>query len=132
EGGAEELRRRRQRRGKPAEPEDGAPGGRSDATRDITAEEVARALLSGPIRPPADAPTIVLGEASPVALASGDPSAEKDEERPQDASDSSLIHHASSISSAAVRLPGQSESSSLSESGRGDLASGARLGHQVG
>src|SRR5262249_27248081 len=56
----------------------------------------------------------------------------KDEGRPQDASPSSLIPHPSSLSSSAtVRLPGQSEASSLNESGHQYWQSVARIGMQV-
>jgi WD40 repeat protein/tetratricopeptide (TPR) repeat protein len=55
----------------------------------------------------------------------------KDEEKQQDGSDSSFILQPSSLSSATARLPGQSEASTLSESGSQYWQSVARVGMQV-
>src|SRR5262249_25144463 len=80
---------------------------------------VARGLLSGEFRTPK--PAAEKDEGGRM----------KDEERQQGASDSSFILHPSSFSSATIHLPGQTEGSTLSESGNPYWRSIARVGLQV-
>jgi WD40 repeat protein/serine/threonine protein kinase len=119
----DELRRLRRPRGKQAPTQIDARGRPTKITRDISAVDVARSLLSGEFRrpEPAEAPTIAPGE----------PPVEKDEGRQQAASDSSFVPPSLSLSPAPVRLPGQSDSSTLSESGNQYWQSVARVGMQV-
>ncbi len=115
----DELRHLRRPRGKQAPTQDEVPGRPTNGTRDVSAVDVARRLLSGEF------------------TASGGPQKDeggrrKDEARQQDACDSSFILHPSSLSSSAtVRMPGQSEPSTLSETGSQYWQSVARVGMQV-
>jgi serine/threonine protein kinase/WD40 repeat protein/Flp pilus assembly protein TadD len=111
----DELRRLRQPRGKQAPTLDDALGRRADGTRDLSAVHVARSLLSGQFRSPEPTGSVTI--AQPLAPAKADlgPSS------PVRAADSSPT----------VRLPGQSETSTLSESGRQYWHSVARIGTQV-
>jgi serine/threonine protein kinase/WD40 repeat protein len=125
-----ELRRLRQPRGQHAPTQGDTPGRPTNVTRDISAGDAARSLLTGEFRP--SEPTGAL------TLAPGEPAAEKDEGgrwkvegRKQDASASSFILHPSSFSSAPIHLPGQKEASTLSESGSQYWQSVARIGVQV-
>jgi eukaryotic-like serine/threonine-protein kinase len=115
----DELRRLRQPRGKHAPTLGDAPGRRTPGTREVSAADVARGLLSGESRQsgPADDLTAAPDAASPVASAPGDPAA------------SSSVRAADT--SATIRLPGQTEGSTLSESGRQYWQSVARVGVQV-
>jgi WD40 repeat protein/serine/threonine protein kinase len=113
----DELRHLRQTRGHPAPTQGDTPGSPTHATRDFSAVEVARGLLSG------------------AFTASGGQQKEeggrRKDEKSKDASDSSLILPPSSFSSATIRLPGQSEASTLSEQGSQYWQSVARVGTQV-
>jgi serine/threonine protein kinase/WD40 repeat protein/tetratricopeptide (TPR) repeat protein len=125
-----ELRRLRLPRGKQAPTQGDVPGRPTNITRDRSAVDVARALLSGEFRRP---------ERSGVLTAAPDEPAEerdegrgmRDEGRQQDASGSSLIPRPSLSSSATIHLPGQSGGSSLSESSNQYWQSVARVGLQV-
>jgi serine/threonine protein kinase len=114
-----ELRRLRQPRGKQALTRGDAPGRRTDCTREVSAVAVARGLLSGEFRPPepVTALTIAPGEASPVVSAPG------------------VLGAPSSVrvadTSATIQLPGETEGSTLSESGSQYWQSVARVGMQV-
>jgi WD40 repeat protein/serine/threonine protein kinase len=120
----DELRRLRQPRGKHAPTQAGAPGGPTNARRDISVADVARGLLSGEFR----RSELVADLTAPAA----EPAGEGDEGRRQVAPDSSLILHPSSLSSSAtIHLPGQTEASTLSESGHQYWQSVARVGVQV-
>jgi hypothetical protein len=123
----DELRRLRQPRGKPAPTHGDAPGRPADRTRDVSAVDVARGLLSGEFRQPGPGGNLT---AAPEEKDEG--GRMKDEGREQDTPDSSFILHPSSLSSSAtIRLPGQTEASALSESGRQYWQSVARIGMQV-
>jgi serine/threonine protein kinase/formylglycine-generating enzyme required for sulfatase activity len=119
----DELRRLRQPRGKTDPTQGDTPGQPTKVTRDVSAVDVAHGLLTGEFRQPASART--------VTTVSGKSAEEKDGGSQKDTSDSSLIDHRSSISSATIRLPGQIETSTLSESGRPYWQSVARIGMQV-
>jgi WD40 repeat protein/serine/threonine protein kinase len=110
-----ELRRLRQPRGKPALTLAEAPGRLTHGTRDVSAVAVARGLLSGEFRPPepVGAPTTPAAEPA-VNAHLGAPA-------PARAADAS----------ATILLPGQTEASTLSESGREYWQSVARVGMQV-
>jgi serine/threonine protein kinase/Flp pilus assembly protein TadD len=127
----DELRRLRQPRGKEAPTQDVAPGRATNFTRDMSAVDVARALLSGEFRRPErpGAPTIAPDE---PAEERNQGRGMRDEGRQQDASHSSLLPPPSPLSSSAtIHLPGQSGGSSLSESGQQYWQSVARVGMQV-
>jgi WD40 repeat protein/serine/threonine protein kinase len=111
----DELRRLRQPRGTPAPTRDEVPRHPTNAARDISAVAVARGLLSGafPQSKPAGALTAALGE--PAAQA--------------DLAASASVRAADK--SATIRLPGQSEISTLSDSGQQYWQSVARVGMQV-
>jgi serine/threonine protein kinase/WD40 repeat protein/tetratricopeptide (TPR) repeat protein len=105
----DELRRLRQPRAKPAPTQGDAPGGPNNGGRGVSAAAVARGLLSGGFCPPRSA-----GE---HAAAPGEPAASADVR--------------AADSSATIHLPGQSEGSTLSESGNPYWQSIARVGVQV-
>jgi WD40 repeat protein/serine/threonine protein kinase len=111
----DELRRLRQRRGKPAPIQGDAPGCSTNATREVSAVCVARGLLSGEFRPPE--PTGDLTTRPGEAAADADVGAST----PVRAADTS----------ATIHLPGQTEASTLSESGGPYWQSVARVGMQV-
>jgi WD40 repeat protein/serine/threonine protein kinase/tetratricopeptide (TPR) repeat protein len=115
----DELRRLRQPRGKQAPTQHDAPGRPTNVTRDISAVDVARGLLSGVFRPPEPTGDLAIAPAgaSPVASASADPGS------------SSSVRVVDT--SATIYLPGQTEGSSLSKSGRQYWQSVARVGMQV-
>jgi serine/threonine protein kinase/formylglycine-generating enzyme required for sulfatase activity len=115
----DELRRLRQARGKQAPTQHDAPGRPTNVTRDVSAVHVARGLLSGQFRPPEPTGDLAIapGGASPVASAPGAPEP------------SSSVRAADT--SATIHLPGQSEGSTLSESGNQYWQSVARVGMQV-
>jgi WD40 repeat protein/serine/threonine protein kinase len=115
----DELRRLRRPHAEPALTQDAAPAGPANGSRDVSAVDVARGLLTGEYRPPAPdgALTITPGEASPVA--SAPPAPER-----------SAVARAADTS-ATIRLPGQSETSKLSELGSQYWQSVARVGVQV-
>jgi serine/threonine protein kinase len=104
----DELRHLRQPRGKPTLAGGDAPG--------RTAAHVARGMLTGEFRQPEEK-----DEGGRMQA----------EGRSQDASDSSVIGHPSSFSSATIHLPGPSGASTLSESGGQYWQSVARIGMQV-
>jgi serine/threonine protein kinase/WD40 repeat protein len=107
----DELRRLRQPGGKPAPTHRDTPGSPTNVTRSVSAVAVARGLLSGEFRQhsPSSALTAAPGEANLAASA------------PVRVADTS----------ATIRLPGQSEASTLSESGSQYWQSVARVGVQV-
>jgi serine/threonine protein kinase/WD40 repeat protein/Flp pilus assembly protein TadD len=111
----DELRRLRQPRGIEAPTQDEAPGRPTNVTRDVSAVDVARALLSGEFRRPerSGAPTL-----APDEPAAGADLAETKAVRAAD-------------TSATIHLPGQTGGSSLSESGQQYCQSVARVGLQV-
>jgi WD40 repeat protein/serine/threonine protein kinase len=111
----DELRRLRQPRGKPAPTPGIAPGRPTNGSRDISAVAVARGLLTGEFRPPEPAGALTTPAAEPGAGA--------------DLGASSSVRAADP--SATIHLPGQSEGSTLSESGRQYWQSVARIGLQV-
>src|SRR5262249_24392036 len=111
----DELRRLRLPRGKLAPTRAGAPGRPTNATRDVSAADVARGLLSGQFHQPEPAVTVTTPAREPVASAApGAPA-------PARAADAS----------ATIHLPGQTATSELSESGRQYWQSVARVGMQV-
>jgi WD40 repeat protein/serine/threonine protein kinase len=115
----DELQRLREPHGKQASTRHDAPGGATDATRNASAAAVARGLLSGAFT-------------ASGGLQRDEGGGMRDDGRQQGASDSSLIPHPSSLSSSAtIHLPGQSEGSTLSESGNQYWQSVARVGMQV-
>jgi eukaryotic-like serine/threonine-protein kinase len=115
----DELRHLRRPRGQQAPTGGDAPGRSVTVTQDVSAVAVARGLLTGEFRQPeqTNTRTNAPGEASPVASAPGDPRL------------SSSVRAASS--SATIHLPGQTEGSTLSESGSQYWQSVARIGMQV-
>jgi serine/threonine protein kinase/formylglycine-generating enzyme required for sulfatase activity len=118
----DELRRLWQPHGTLAPTRAEAPGRPTNDNRDVSAVDVARGLLSGRFRQPAPGaltmgtrPAVSApGVASPAASAPGDPEA------------STKVHAADTI-----HLPGQTEPSTLSESGQQYWQSVARIGMQV-
>jgi serine/threonine protein kinase/WD40 repeat protein/tetratricopeptide (TPR) repeat protein len=123
----DELRRLRRPRGQQAPTQGDAPGGPTHATRDVSAADVARGLLSGAFRPHETGGTLT---AAPEQRDEG--GGMRDGGRQQNPTASSLIPRPSSPSSSAtIHLPGQSETSTLSESGRQYWQSVARVGMQV-
>src|SRR5262249_33656055 len=98
----DELRRLRQPRGKRAPTRDTGPGRPTNDDRDVAAVDVARGLLSGEFRPP--------GPAGALASAPEEPAAEVD--------DGASTSVRAADTSAIIHLPGQSEASTLSESGQ--------------
>jgi serine/threonine protein kinase/WD40 repeat protein len=114
-----ELRRLRRPRGKQAATQAELLGRPTNVTRDISAVDVARGLLTGEFRPPGPAGDLTTAPEEPslVASAPGDP----ESPTPVRAADSS----------ATIRLPGQKEASTLSESGSQYWQSVARVGMQV-
>src|SRR5262249_47659241 len=111
----DELRRLRQPRGKPPLTRSEAPVGPTHGSRDVSAVGVARGLLSGVFRQPQPA--------GALATAPGEPAVEAD------LALSSSVRAAET--SAAIHLPGQTETSTLSESGSRYWQSVARVGVQV-
>jgi WD40 repeat protein/serine/threonine protein kinase/tetratricopeptide (TPR) repeat protein len=111
----DELRRLRQPRGRPAPTENDAPGRVTHASRDVSAADVARGLLTGEFRQPDPSSAVTTAPGEPAAgadLAAAAPA------RPADVS-------------ATIHLPGQSETSTLSETGSQYWQSVARVGMQV-
>jgi WD40 repeat protein/serine/threonine protein kinase len=111
----DELRRLRQPAGKPAPTRDCAAGRPTDGSRDVSAVDVARGLLTGDYRPP--------NPSSAVMTAPGGPAAPAEVEAPASAR--------AADTSAAIHLPGQTEGSTLSQSGSQYWQSVARVGVQV-
>jgi serine/threonine protein kinase/WD40 repeat protein/tetratricopeptide (TPR) repeat protein len=115
----DELRRLRQPRGKQAPTQGGPLAHPTRVTQDVSVVNVARGLLSGAFCPPEPA-------------GAGMAAVQQKEGEKQNASDSSLRPPPSSLSSSAtIHLPGQSETSTLSESGNQYWQSVARVGMQV-
>jgi hypothetical protein len=112
----DELRRLRQPGGKQAPTRDDAPGDPTLATRAVSAVDVARGLVSGQFRQP-EPPAGALTTAPRERAAEGDVGA------------SSSVRAADT--SATIRLPGQSEASTLSETGSQYWQSVVRVGMQV-
>jgi serine/threonine protein kinase/formylglycine-generating enzyme required for sulfatase activity len=110
-----ELRRLRQPPGKQPPTRAEAPGRATDAVTGVSAVDVARALLSGEFRPPAPAGALTAATGASAA-------------RTNIAASSSVR---AADTSATVRLPGQKEASTLSESGGRYWQSVARVGIQV-
>src|SRR5262249_43021952 len=131
----DELRRLRQPRGKQAPTQGDAPGRPTNASQNVSAVDVARGLLTGEFRQPEPSGALTAAPDEPAkekdAKEKDEGGTMKDDGSRQDASDSSLIVHRSSISSATIRLPGQKETSTLSESGSQYWQSVARVGMQV-
>jgi serine/threonine protein kinase/formylglycine-generating enzyme required for sulfatase activity len=109
----DELRRLRLPPDKPTPTQADAAGLPTDAPRDVSAADVARGLLSGASCRP--------DQASAVTTAPGEPPAGAHLPAPAPAADTS----------AAIRLPGQAATSTLSESGNQYWQSVARVGMQV-
>jgi WD40 repeat protein/serine/threonine protein kinase len=107
-----ELRRLRHPRGGQALTQGDAPGRATDGTRDVSAADVARGLLSGEFRQAEPAVTMATPTGEPAAGAAPAPGQAAD-------------------TSATIHLPGQTEVSALSESGRQYWQSVARVGMQV-
>jgi serine/threonine protein kinase len=110
-----ELRRLRQPRGKQSLTQPEAPGRPTDVPRDSSAVAVARGLLTGEFRSPEPAGALTTAATEPAAAA--------------DLGASSSVRAAHT--STAIRLPGQSGASELSESGHQYWQSVARIGVQV-
>jgi serine/threonine protein kinase/WD40 repeat protein/tetratricopeptide (TPR) repeat protein len=121
----DELRRLRLPRGKEAPTQGEVPGRPTNIPRDVSAVDVAQALLTGEFRRPerSGAPT--------AAEKRDEGRGMRDEGRRQDVSGSSLLPPPSLSSSATIHLPGQSGGSTLSESGNLYWQSVARVGVQV-
>src|SRR5262249_53787687 len=119
----DELRRLRLPAGAPVLTLGGAAPRPSDFTQDISPVHSARALLSGEFRRsgPENAPTTDRAW----------PAAEPKERELPVATASSRVGNSSSVTSATIHLPGQSEGSTLNESGRQYWQSVARIGMQV-
>src|SRR5262249_48016349 len=98
-----ELQRLRQPRGKSALTRGGSPGQPTDASRNASGGAVAQGLLSGEFGRPRLSGELTAA-ASPVPSAPGSPAS------------SSSVRAADT--SATIHLPGQTEGSTLSESGR--------------
>jgi WD40 repeat protein/serine/threonine protein kinase len=114
----DELRRlRRPLKGKPAATHGDVPGGPTNATRDVAVVDVARGLLTG--------------EFTASAGPHKDEGGRMKDDESKAGSDSSFILHPSSFSSATIHLPGQTDTSTLSESGSQYWQSVARVGMQV-
>jgi eukaryotic-like serine/threonine-protein kinase len=111
----DELRRLRQPRGKQATTQGDAPDRPTPGTRDVFAVDVARGLLSGAFRPPEPSRALTTAPGEPAAGA--------------DVAASSSVRAADA--SATIHLPGQTEASTLSESGSQYWQSVARVGMQV-
>jgi serine/threonine protein kinase len=111
----DELRRLRQPRGKQAPTPGAAPGRLAGGPRDLSAVAVARSLLSGQFRSS--------GPAGELKAAPEQPAAGVEVAAP------SSVHAVDT--SATIRLPGQTEASTLSESGHHYWQSVARVGMQV-
>jgi serine/threonine protein kinase/formylglycine-generating enzyme required for sulfatase activity len=107
----DELRRLRLSRGKQATTQGDTPGRPTERSGDVSAVEVARVLLTGAFRQ---------GDPSALTVAPVEPAAQ---------ADSATVRAADS--SATIHLPGQSEGSTLSESGNQYWQSVARIGMQV-
>jgi serine/threonine protein kinase/formylglycine-generating enzyme required for sulfatase activity len=125
----DELRRLRQPRGRPAPPQGDVPSRPMNRSQDASAVHVARALLTGKFHQPEPA--------GDLTTEPEEPAPEKEEggrmkDEPESVSDSSFLLPTSSLSSSAtIHLPGQSETSTLSESGRQYWQSVAHVGMQV-
>jgi serine/threonine protein kinase len=107
----DEVRRLRQPGGKQAKTRGDEPSRTGDATPDVSAAHVVRALFTGEIRKPEPSGALTPAPGEPAAPAAP----------PVRAADSS----------ATVRLPGQTDASTLSESGHQYWQSVARIGMQV-
>jgi serine/threonine protein kinase/WD40 repeat protein/tetratricopeptide (TPR) repeat protein len=110
-----ELRRLRQPYGKWTPTRDDAPGRPTGATGDLSAVDVARSLLSGEFHPPRPAGDTTRTAAEPAAGAAS--------EAPGPAG--------SADTSATIHLPGQTDGSTLTDSGSQYWQSVARIGVQV-
>jgi serine/threonine protein kinase/WD40 repeat protein/tetratricopeptide (TPR) repeat protein len=126
----DELRRLRQPHGKRTPTQGDPPGRPTNASQNVSAVDVARGLLTGEFRQPEPSGALTAAPDEPAAEMDAGGRMKDDGSR-QDASDSSLTVHRSSISSATIRLPGQKETSTLSESGSQYWQSVARVGMQV-
>jgi serine/threonine protein kinase/WD40 repeat protein/predicted Zn-dependent protease len=109
-----ELRRLRQPHGKWTQTRDDAPGRPTGGSRDLSAVAVARSLLTGMFRP-LDSAEATQSAVKPVAVATP--------ESPGSA--------AVADTSATIRLPGQTDGSTLTDSGSQYWQSVARIGVQV-
>jgi WD40 repeat protein/serine/threonine protein kinase len=113
----DELRHLRQLRGHPAPTQGDTLDTPTHAARDVSAVAVACGLLTGDF-------TASGGQQK-------DEGGRRKEEEGKNSTDSSFILPPSSFSSATIRLPGQSEASTLSETGSRYWQSVARVGMQV-
>jgi WD40 repeat protein/serine/threonine protein kinase len=111
----DELRHLRQPGGKPAPTVNEALGRRIDATPNVSAADVARALLTGEFHPPELAGALTTAPAEPATGA--------------DLRASTRVRAADA--SPTINLPGQSGASTLSETGSQYWQSVARIGVQV-
>src|SRR5262249_3780572 len=107
----DELPRLRQPRGKQASTQGDAPGRPTQVTQEVSAVAGAGGLLSGVFRPPEPAGDRTSAPGAPAAVA--------------DRAAPSSVRAADT--SATIRLPGQSEASTLSESGSQYWQSVARI-----
>jgi serine/threonine protein kinase len=125
-----ELRRLRQPHAKQTPTLVDSPGRPSNGIRDLSAATVARGLLSGEFRQSVkvDDPKEALTELAQDNDGAGRMTEEGGQQNP---SDTPLRLSPSSFSSATIRLPGQNEASTLSESGNQYWQSVARVGVQV-
>lgn len=117
----DELRRIRQARDNHAPTMGHAQAGRkTDVQRDASAASVVHALLSGEFQKVGPAASVLNAtvDANPIDFASND-------------GDASTHSRTSSNSSASIRMPGQSDTSTLSDSGSQYWLSVARVGVQV-
>jgi serine/threonine protein kinase/WD40 repeat protein/tetratricopeptide (TPR) repeat protein len=113
-----ELHRLRQPRGKQSPTRGDSPGSPTHVTRNISAVDVAQALVTGNFTVSGAPPKDEVGRMK--------------DEAGNESPDSTFIPHPSSFSSSAtIRLPGQTEGSTLSESGSRYWHSVARVGMQV-
>jgi serine/threonine protein kinase/WD40 repeat protein len=111
----DELRHLRQPRGKLAPTQGDVPRLPTSVNRDVSAVAVARGLLSGDFRQPDQAGELTTAQ----------------QERAADAGDAVSTPVRAADTTAPIHLPGQSETSTLSESGRQYWQSVARIGMQV-
>jgi WD40 repeat protein/serine/threonine protein kinase/tetratricopeptide (TPR) repeat protein len=110
----DELRRVRQPLGRPVPTQGGAVGRKTDINMNVTAADVAKSLLTGNLQPVDPATALTIARES------------------QQASNLGVDMPARAASSSAtIHLPGQSDASTLTESGRQYWQSVARIGMQV-
>jgi serine/threonine protein kinase/WD40 repeat protein/tetratricopeptide (TPR) repeat protein len=121
----DELRRLRQPHGKRTPTLGDTPGRPTYGMRGLSAAAVATSLLSGEVRRPEPAGAVT------SATEKDEGGGMKDAKKQPTVSPSSFIPYPSSVSSGTIHLPGQSEGSTLTESGSQYWQSVARIGMQV-